>query len=470
MPSATPWNKSWAYPRKRQLRRLLQLTRIRRAARASVDPFLEFCLTDSQGQPLRQGQLHRELQQFLTQHSRALVELPRDHGKSLQLCGRILWELGRDPSLRVKLVCATDRLAADRTRFLREQIESNRRLRFIFPELEPAEPWSAEAFTIARPGRTIGPSVAAFGLGSGSTGTRADLLVCDDVVEVRSLQSAAERQRIERYFHNNLMNLLEPTGRFWGLCTPWHPSDLNAGLKKNPAFACFRRPVGPNLESIWPEKWPTEALAARRAEIGQASFARGYWLQPWLETESIIQEAWLTHYEEPLPRAEYLRYVLAVDPAVSAAARADATALVAIGQRPTGELDCLFVRAAQLNAPALFHELAELDRLLQPDAILFESNAAFLGLKDLLQQRTSFGSRVVPVVQSRSKASRVASLAVTIETQRFRLRGHGADTHPTQRPLREELLNFPHGARDDLLDAAAMACEYLLARPEPRIF
>jgi phage terminase large subunit-like protein len=159
-----------------------------------------------------------------------------------------------------------------------------------------------------------------------------------------------------------------------------------------------------------------------------------------------------------------------VDPAVSAAARADATALVAIGQRPTGELDCLFVRAAQLNAPALFHELAELDRLLQPDAILFESNAAFLGLKDLLQQRTSFGSRVVPVVQSRSKASRVASLAVTIETQRFRLRGHGADTHPTQRPLREELLNFPHGARDDLLDAAAMACEYLLARPEPRIF
>jgi len=29
---------------------------------------------------------------------RALVELPRDHGKSVQVCIRVLWELGRRPS------------------------------------------------------------------------------------------------------------------------------------------------------------------------------------------------------------------------------------------------------------------------------------------------------------------------------------------------------------------------------------
>ena len=48
-------------------------------------------------------------------------------------------------------------------------------------------PWAANAFTIRRPAHVIGPTVAAYGIGAGSTGTRADLLVCDDVVDVSAL-------------------------------------------------------------------------------------------------------------------------------------------------------------------------------------------------------------------------------------------------------------------------------------------
>src|SRR4051794_22422990 len=79
-------------------------------ARARADPgsFVELCLTDPSGATLRQAAVHRELQAFLTAHARAVVELPRDHGKSVQVCGRVLWELGRDPGLRVKVVCASD--------------------------------------------------------------------------------------------------------------------------------------------------------------------------------------------------------------------------------------------------------------------------------------------------------------------------------------------------------------------------
>src|SRR5262249_18465835 len=95
---------------------------------------------------------------------------------------------------------------------------------------------------------------AAFGIGTCSTGSRADLMVCDDGVDVRALRSRADRQRVQASFHENLLNQLEPDGRFWGLCTPWHPDDLNAELKQNPAFALFRRPVGDDLEPVWPEK------------------------------------------------------------------------------------------------------------------------------------------------------------------------------------------------------------------------
>ena len=91
-----------------------------------------------------------------------------------------------------------------------------------------------------------------------------------------ALRSRADRRRVREYFRDNLMNLLEPDGRFWGLFTPWHPDDLNAHLKINPAYSHFRRAVGDDLQPVWPEKWPSEHLAERRAEIGSLSFARAY--------------------------------------------------------------------------------------------------------------------------------------------------------------------------------------------------
>ena len=191
-------------------------------AAVDVNSFIRACFTDSQGTAIAQAGVHTDLQRFLSQHPKALVELPRDHGKSFQICCRVLWELGKRPGLRVKIVCATAAVAAERSRFLRDTIAHNPFVQKVLPNLRRAVPWAAGAFTIARAAETIGPSVAAFGIGAGSTGTRADLLICDDVVDVRALHSRADRDRVADYFTNNLMNLLEPDGRFWGLCTPWH--------------------------------------------------------------------------------------------------------------------------------------------------------------------------------------------------------------------------------------------------------
>ena len=291
------------------------------------------------------GRLHQRMQTFLTEHRRALVELPRDHGKSTQACGRILWELGHNPSLRVKIVCATDEIAVQRCRFLRDQIERNQLLRETFPHLVPARPWRAESFSIRRPGDVIGPSVQAFGVGTGSTGTRADLLVCDDIVDVQALHSRAARQRVIDYFHDNLMNLLEPDGRFWGLFTPWHTDDLNARLKKNGAYALFREAIGADFEPVWEEKWPAERLRERKAEIGSLSFARGYLLQPVAGEETTIRPSWVRFWSAGVPPAsdvlagqrpalQYEQVILCVDPAVSTATSADRSALVVLGTSP----------------------------------------------------------------------------------------------------------------------------------------
>jgi predicted phage terminase large subunit-like protein len=440
-----------------------------RAARTDPSAFIHFALRDPHGEPLVQAPVHSELQQFLTAHSRALVELPRDHGKTVQLCGRILWELGTRPGLRVKLVCATDTLAADRSRFLREQIATNRHLEVVFPHLLPARPWGAEAFTVLRPAEVVGPSVAAFGVGTGSTGARADLLVCDDIVDVRSLHSAGDRKRVRDYFTNNLLNLLEPDGRFWGLCTPWHPDDLNAHLKANPSYALFRRAVGPNLEPVWAKKWPSERLAARRAEIGEASFARGYRLVTMSEGEAMIRPEWVQFWNDDWDRDGIERVVLAVDPAVSAKKQADASALVLVG-KTAGEVRVLEATARRVRTPELVDLIDAIDRRCRPDVILFESNAAFAGIRDLLVRRTRFGPKVLGEAATRGKDARIAALSVAVQNGSVKLKGNSGIVDASQRELFEQLTTYPFATHDDLADATAAGVEHLLSKSEPRVW
>lgn len=436
-------------------------------SRTDPNLFIRTCFTDPQGEPIRQAPVHAELQDFLTEHPKALIELPRDHGKSFQVCARIVWELGRNPSLRVKIVCATSTIAAERSRFLRAALSENEWVKQVFPQIVPAEPWIAEKFTIARPAEVIGPSVAAFGVGAGSTGTRADLLVCDDIVDVHALGTAAERKRVADYFHENLMNLLEPDGRFWGLFTPWHADDLNARLKKNGAFAHFRQAVGPDFEPVWPQKWPAEKLMARRDEIGALSFARGYRLVPIAEETALIRREWVRFWES---EAECERIVLSIDPAVGTSAKSDASALVVLG-RVGNEIRVLEATARCVSAPDLVTLIDDFETRWKPQVVLFESNAAFLGIKDLLVRHARFGPRVKGVTQSKNKASRIAAFSVSVENGSFRLKGDGrGNIDPGQRILFDEMITFPQGEHDDLVDAAATGTAYLLDRPEPRVF
>lgn len=446
-----------------------------------VNAFIASCFCEPSGIPLSQAEVHKRLQAFLSEHRRGLVELPRDHGKSTQVCARVVWELGHNPSLRVMIVCASEALAAARGRFVREAIENNPRVRHVFPHLRPAGPWSDTHLTVGRPASVIGPSLIAIGVGGASTGSRADLLICDDIVDVRAIASRAERERVKDRFKENLMNLLEPDGRFWGLCTPWHQDDLNAELKRSGAYPVFRREVKDDLTPVWPEKWPRAALEARRAEIGEVPFSRGYRLVPVCDGATPIRLEWVRFWDEsnPLaPRAEPdspgepaapSRVVLAVDPAIATHDKADRSALVVLAKCGP-EVRVLEAVARRVSTPDLIPLIAALDARWEPDTILVESNGAFRGIAELMTRQAGFGPKVKEVAQTKDKASRAAVFSVPVQNGTFRLRGRGGHVDPAQQELLDEMTTFPFAEHDDLLDAAMTGTEYLVSVRELRVW
>src|SRR5262249_41110872 len=160
---------------------------------------------------------------------------------------------------------------------------------------------------------------------------------------------------------------------------------------KSSAYALFRRAVGDDLSPVWQEKWPRERLEERRDEIGPISFARAYRLVAVADDIALIRSEWIQFWSEP---ADYQRVILAVDPAVSVKSSADASALVTLGHTATNQFHCLEAIARRVSTPDLVQLIDDADRRWRPDVILFESNAAFAGIKDVLVKHARFGPKI----------------------------------------------------------------------------
>src|SRR5439155_12612341 len=90
----------------------------------------------------------------------------------------------------------------------------------------------------------------------------------------------------------------------------------------------------------------------------------------------------------------YERIILSVDPAVSQRSTADCSALVTLGKTANNQVHCLEAIARRVSTPDLIELIDDADRRWRPELILFESNAAFAGIKELLVRPARFGAKI----------------------------------------------------------------------------
>lgn len=241
---------------------------------------------------------------------RLMVFMPPRHGKSELVSVRFpAWFLGRNPDSRVILSSCTGDLAVNFGRQVRN-IVIDAPFRAVFGDkssaAEPAvladDSRSASVWDFA--GRRGG--MVAAGVGAAIIGRGAHLAIIDDPLRNRQdAESQAVRDRIDEWYKSTLYTRLEDGAAIVLMHQRWHEDDLAGRLIKRmvledgadqwvvlnlPALAeewageveaadvieaCtsgWWRSIDPLErqpgEALWPEKYPLEALASIRTNIG----------------------------------------------------------------------------------------------------------------------------------------------------------------------------------------------------------
>lgn len=435
-------------------------------ARSDPNAFAEYCFEDSSGTPFVQAWFHEEWHQAITDHARTIIVSPRNHGKTSQIVIRVIWELGNNPNLRIKIVCASDSKAIERLFEIAQHIESNLRVQEVFPHLKPAArgDWTKHKVVVQRRAKHRDASVEALGITSTATGGRCDLLIADDVVDRRNaLQLPKMRTIIKQAWYSDWTQLLEPTGRVVYICTLWHKGDLSHDLLRNKEYHVVRYDVTEHLEALWPEVWNSVKLKQRRREIGPIEFNRGFRNIAQDISDAIIHPEWIRWFNPDDIDPNNIIFLLSYDPAYGQKSQHDYFACVVLGiDLIHNEILVFDAYHTRIPAPMQVKQIAADWKMFKPEMIVVESIAAQEGLAQTLEDRYP----AMPLYRHTPITDKIQRMNATTPYLYNGMIRFSVDLKPDAMVLPErgdlisELFDFPIGANDDMCDAFSQAIKF----------
>ena len=213
-------------------------------ARRDANAFIEFCAEVEGGKRAKQDAVHREWQRIWSKHSRCVILAPVGHGKSTQIVWRLLWELGRNPNLQIAIISATQGHPKNLLGSIKQEIEENPRIREVFPKLRKStgsrELWTSTEILVDRTSRDPSPSIRCFGLHGKILGSRATLIILDDICNMENTLSDIQRESATQWVSGEVLSRLKPKARVWAIGHIWHEQDALQELRKKPGWAYYR--------------------------------------------------------------------------------------------------------------------------------------------------------------------------------------------------------------------------------------
>jgi len=460
--------------------------------RSSSDAgFLEFVWIWNRRQQAETPAVHRRIARWLETREKAgdrrlLLMAFRGCGKSTLIGLWCAWLLARRPETRILVLAADQPLAVKMVANVRRIVERHPLCRHLLPGT--AEAWAADRFTVAREAALRDPSMLAQGIGGNVTGSRAEVIVCDDVEVPGNCDTPGKRAELRERLAE-IEFILVPGGTILFVGTPHTEDTIYRDPKEEGAFLRgYRRLVVPVMNaagaSAWPERFPRETIAAIRDRVGPLQFQRQMLLQPVPASAVRLDPAAILRYaEEPEYREAQGRGVLTLlgrrlvsgiafwDPAYGRPGSGDASVLAATytdqeGHHFLHRLVYLTHDPAAAEDPATqqCRRVAAVLRETLLPAVRVETNGLGRFLPALLRRVLAEAGVACSVIEHASTRAKEDRILAALEPALAARRLHAHES-VMRTSFPAELAEWRIGAtglRDDALDAVA-GC--LLAEP-----
>lgn len=419
--------------------------------------------------------IHHDIIREVSSPESSAVIVPRGHGKTTWVRIDIIHDIVYKHELFLVLIGATLEDSKQSFSYVKGQLETNEVLTAIFGDLVPQirarsrRKWSDKHFETAN-GVVCIARGAGKGRGLNIKGRRPSKIVIDDLEDDKSVLSEVQRRKLNDWFYRVVVPSLDRTkGRFKMIGTVLHYDCLV--LKVWQKYGGIRRAAledeegKPSLDGkpIWPERFSLYDLLkgpnALIVQMGTFNFSQEYQNDPMNDENSPVKMAWIkriTEFKLYDGNTQLWKFYSCLDPKVKKNQTNDEAAIVTVAKkikvRDDEPLRLVVVNIAHGN----WQESTTVD------------NCAIAAAR---YNHTKFGVESVAfseLYREKLGGAGIASVAVNPKSQDkmtrlLRITGliqfGNIEFMPGTEDLVTQLLQFPNGVRDDLVDAFVYAVE-----------
>lgn len=419
------------------------------------------------------SQVHSELDLFMrSAGNRIHIELARGHLKSHIITkGWSIQQILKNSNVRILVVNATEENAVKFTRSIERYIGKGSLLEKVYGRFE-SPIWNQNEFVVRQRVDILdAPTLMAAGLQKTLTSQHYDIIIADDLVEPDNSRTKEQRDKVYD-FYLSLFDLLEPRGKIVVIGTRYHQDDLYAKILEENAqhnnWSVFVRSCyNPDGSIIFPEKFSQDQLD----DIKKKSFyhfSTQYLNNPIDPENADFKSNWIKYYDPTTPNPSSL--YLTCDPAISLSRDADPSALVVAGQFanrririvdrvrkrfvPSDLVDCIFDLVKKWSLHRVGIETFVFQKTLKYEIQRQQrERGIFFSIDELGKRHSGKGEQIL------SKEARIRRLQPYFEQGLVEFRSDMSD-------FVDELLGFPRGRHDDLIDALSYQLDYLVPSQE----
>lgn len=419
---------------------------------------------------------HKEMCGFVQKPSlhtkdQKLMLLPRGHLKStLVTVGYSLLRIAKDQNVRILIANATYDMACSFLSQIKKHMQYNESFQSFYGNLaQNADRWSENMITVPKKynWQKKEATVTAYGIGGNLVSQHYDLIIADDLVN-RDFISSTEMIQKTILFYKDALDLLEPNGQFIILGTRWHDADLYGWLmdKTNTeqTYKDFdvmikkayegNLETGENLSMLFPQKYNQDTLKALKRAKGPVEFSSQYMNDPLPQEDAKFKVEWFKTIQDDDLKHRDLNFFTMVDPAIGQRKDSDKTAIVTIAVDQYNNWSVVNIIWDRMLPNIIIQNIFDNFEYYSPRKIGIELTAYQKSLQYALIDEMRRRNVFLPLVELKAEKSKEERIEGLIPRY-----ANGTIFHLEQLPFRsdfeDQLMRFPVGKHDDIIDALA---------------